>query len=271
MALVVVGCLVPVDLGGGGFRCQADADCGEAEQCVYGTCRVPRADGCPLVCGTTAREAVCVLDPRCPTDAAVCDGFSSPELAGWQPLGVEADAGTSAIRQVERHLCKANIVELQLSGGTQAALRRRVAPRPSLHVRTMVFVPEGLALTDNLRLLTVSLDNAVNSAGMNDDAHGPVYVDPSGEGLTNGPSLPTGRWTCLELAVTEGDSAEEGRIELWVDGVSVAAMSAATRTGPAPAQVAEVIVGPQVSSPQGEVLTLWFDDVAVGYQRIGCE
>jgi hypothetical protein len=106
-----------------------------------------------------------------------------------------------------------------------------------------------------------------------DDATLPV-LSPAGTALSVKP--PAGQWLCVEFRV---DSAN-GFMETWVDGAEVAGLHLdGTPTNDVDQQwlndpdwkpsLADVKLGWE--SYAGQDLTLWFDDVAFGSERIGCD
>ena len=106
-----------------------------------------------------------------------------------------------------------------------------------------------------------------------DDATLPV-LSPTGVGESV--ALAEQRWTCVEFHVDE----TAGTIDTWVDGNEVAGLvedgtpvpdvSAhwLSRAGGWKPQLADLRLGWE--SYSGQSMTLWFDDVALSGQRIGC-
>ncbi len=105
-----------------------------------------------------------------------------------------------------------------------------------------------------------------------DDATLPA-LGPQGIALSM--PLVAGRWTCIEFRIDPASSA----LQTWVDGVAVAGL--VLDTTPTPEidepwdrrlnwhpQLTDFRLGWENYSDQAE--TLWFDDVALSPQRIGC-
>jgi hypothetical protein len=105
-----------------------------------------------------------------------------------------------------------------------------------------------------------------------DDATLPA-LSPAGIALST--RLVPGRWTCVELHV----DAAAGALQTWVDGVAVPGLAIDTTPTPEVDEPWDRRAGwhPQLTdfrlgweSYAGQSETLWFDDVALAGQRIGC-
>ena len=106
-----------------------------------------------------------------------------------------------------------------------------------------------------------------------DDATLPV-LSPTGVGESV--VLAADQWTCLEFRVDE----VAGTIDTWVDGSEIAGLVEngtavpdvstqwLSRAGGWKPQLADLRLGWE--SYSGQTMTLWFDDVALAAQRIGC-
>jgi hypothetical protein len=104
-----------------------------------------------------------------------------------------------------------------------------------------------------------------------DDATLPTL---SPTGVAASVAVATSTWTCIELHVDEA----AGTIETWVDGARVAGL---VENGTPVADISTQWLSrtwkPSLvdfrlgwESYAGQTMTLWFDDVAIGNQRVGC-
>ncbi|MGH7437148.1 MAG: cellulose-binding protein, partial [Polyangiaceae bacterium] len=104
-----------------------------------------------------------------------------------------------------------------------------------------------------------------------DDATLPT-LSPTGVADSLAPAV--GAWTCIEVHVDE----TAGTIETWVDGKQVVGL---TENGTPVADISTQWLSrawkPSLvdfrlgwESYAGQTMTLWFDDVALASQRIGC-
>ncbi len=105
-----------------------------------------------------------------------------------------------------------------------------------------------------------------------DDATLPE-LSPTGTALSVSPPALT--WRCVEFHIDETD----GQMQTWIDGVDVAGLHQdgvptpdidkqwLNKSGWKP-DVTDLKLGWE--SYAGQEMTLWFDDVAVGPTRIGC-
>ncbi len=87
------------------------------------------------------------------------------------------------------------------------------------------------------------------------------------------PTLPAASWSCFEFHT----DASSGNIEAWLNGTHLDTMSIPNDAGakwtsaapPTPLQIYGLGLGWMAFN--GSPMTLWFDDVALGADRIGCE
>jgi hypothetical protein len=105
-----------------------------------------------------------------------------------------------------------------------------------------------------------------------DDATLPAL---SPAGIAQSEPLPTGRWLCVELMVDE----HAGTMQTWVDGVEVPGLHLDAVPTPdvdeqwlrqAGWRPMLTSFGLGWESYAGQPMTLWFDDVALDAQRVGC-
>jgi hypothetical protein len=104
-----------------------------------------------------------------------------------------------------------------------------------------------------------------------DDATLPVL---SPAGVSASLAVAASTWTCIELHVDE----TAGTIETWVDGAPVVGLvengtpvpdvSTQWLSRPYKPRLADFRLGWE--SYAGQSMTLWFDDVVIGTQRVGC-
>jgi hypothetical protein len=100
----------------------------------------------------------------------------------------------------------------------------------------------------------------------NDSLLPDVYNFPSS-------TIPAQTWTCFEFHT----DATSGDIEAWMNGTRLETMSlpndaGAKWTGTAPAKPLQIYgMGLGWMAFNGTAMTLWFDDVALGNARIGCQ
>ncbi len=141
--------------------------------------------------------------------------------------------------------------------------------RPVWFVRAYVWVPSGLAIDD---VAIIHVGTRGGGAGVNvdlrDEERLELFAIESDQ-----PSLsPVGvtrrdEWMCFLLEVEVSDSS--GRAVLSVDE-TVILQETAIDTAP-PNGVDFITVGIDWSSSSQAAGTLWFDDIVVGTERLGCD
>ncbi|HLK89717.1 MAG TPA: hypothetical protein VKZ18_07480 [Polyangia bacterium] len=126
-----------------------------------------------------------------------------------------------------------------------------------------------------LQLASEGAGNATNVL-MWQTSDGNILPDKNTTGGASSTYPKVNTWTCVEFHT----SSSTGALETWVDGTAVSGLTfipgTTTKTSgvndqwkaPSPFQPTSIGFGWTVFS--GENLTIWFDDIAVGSTRIGC-
>jgi hypothetical protein len=231
------------------------------------------------------------------SDLPLCDGFESDAPgaapAGWTVsmgcnpnttdtasdggllVGVDASehhSGAHSLRVVGGDSCGYYVVQT----GAFATLG------PQLYARFWVMFSGGptpnhngflsMATSGGDHLRLGFQDDVVAWNAQTSDATLPD-MDPQG---TSGSVAPAaGTWSCMEFHVDETD----GHIELWLDGAAVTGLGYDgtstqgvddqwARGGPSPAVPVNLGLGWLGLNDQQ---TVWFDDVALGNARVGCQ
>jgi hypothetical protein len=145
---------------------------------------------------------------------------------------------------------------------------RHASPLPVGHVTFLAFADAA----DGGKDLRVGGQNrALQWNRSSDDA---TLPEQSPAGVARSAALPTGSWHCLELAVL----GASGGARTWLDGVPVTGLTADTaRTPDVDRHWDTRVWRPSLTalklgweSYADGADTVWFDDVAVAAQRIGC-
>lgn len=224
--------------------------------------------------------------------AAFCDGFEDqagstpsgswgvvyPDCQGTGTASVDAAVAHTGRRSVKisgtAGYCNHVFVTATRDLSTLGAVRygrfwvRHTTALPSQHVTFLAMRDAN----DGGRDLRMGGQNgALQWNRGSDDATLPEQ-SPSGVALSL--PLPTDRWTCVEFLV----DGNQGRLQTWVDGTSVAGLQAdGTPTHDIDGQWTKPTWKPNLTDLKlgwesyGEGSdTLWFDDVAMGSSRIGC-
>jgi hypothetical protein len=153
---------------------------------------------------------------------------------------------------------------------------------PQLYVRFWVLFSGGptanhngflaMATTGNDHLRLGFQDSVVAWNAQNSDATLPD-MDP--QGTSQSVATTASRWTCVEFHIDESD----GHLEFWLDGRTIPGLGYDgsnvqgvndqwARARPSPAVPTSLSLGWLGLNDQR---TVWFDDVAVGRVRIGCD
>ena len=104
-----------------------------------------------------------------------------------------------------------------------------------------------------------------------DDA---TLPDLSPQGIATSKNLKTNTWQCFEYHV-----GSDGTIETWLDGAAVTGLTVKSGTTNANAgQWTRSSLKPKITavyfgweSYGGDTNTFWYDDIAIGSTRVGCE
>jgi hypothetical protein len=247
-----------------------------------------RSPGPPSATGGTPPSAAAGCE-----GAALCDGFedqSGPAPGGaWTTTAPNCQGTGSAA--VDTAVAHAGTRSIRIGGGAGYCNHVFVRPTAELgavgavwfgrfYVRHTVPLPAShvtfLAMTDaadgGRHLRMGGQNGALQWNRESDDA---TLPEQSPAGVALSVPLPTGRWSCLEFAV---DGAG-GTVRTWVDGTQVPGLQQdgvptpdvdsqwLRRAGWRPA-LTDLLLGWE--SYGGDSDTLWFDDIALGPERIGC-
>ncbi|GAA4604001.1 cellulose-binding domain-containing protein [Actinoallomurus liliacearum] len=243
-------------------------------------------DGTPTPTPTPTPPTSCA-------QAAFCDGFEnqtgSTPSGAWQPSYPDCQGtGTVAVDHTQAH---GGTTSLRVDGGATycdhafAVNTTGVAAAGSViyvryYVRHTQALPAGhvafTTLTDaadgNRHLRLGGQNQALQWNRESDDA---TLPEQSPTGVAMSVPLPVNRWSCVEFAINGTD----GTMSTWLDGTEVAGLHLdGTPTPDVDRQwLSRANWRPHPTdlrlgweSYGGARDTLWFDDVAVGSQRIGC-
>jgi hypothetical protein len=233
--------------------------------------------------------------PAACDDLPICDGFetvalgglpdpavwslTTPSCSGTGTIAVDSEAhgGAQSVKVSGKggycnHVFFANTSAFARPGATEVVYGRfwlRVsAPLGAGHT-TFLAMKDDADGGKDLRMGGQNMVLMFNRES--DDATLPA-MSPAGTAMSA--SLAASTWTCIELML-DG----QGQLTTWVDGIEIAGLEVDGTPTP---DVDEQWLGkpwaPSLSdfklgweSYAGQDLDLWFDDVAVGAVRIGCD
>jgi hypothetical protein len=236
------------------------------------------------------QPALAAAPAPAPAATAFTDGFE--DQAGSTPSGrwntsvrdcsgtgtatvdtAKAHTGSRSVRvDGQTGYCNHAFVGTTLSGGGPLHVRFWINHSTALPTGHVAFAAMQ-DTADNGRDLRMGGQNqALQWNRESDDATLPAQ-SPVGVGMSK--PLPTGTWSCIEYGI------DGGNLTTWLDGTEVAGLVAdgsptadvdqqwvSARPGWSPALV-NLRLGWESYADGAD--TLWFDDVAVGSARIGCD
>jgi hypothetical protein len=264
-----------------------------------GTTDDPGADGrssAEPTLGTDAASSASGAGSAGPCSALpLCDGFESDAVGGppsaslWSIAQPDCTgSGTLAVDDSQAH-SGAHSVRVNGGGGYCDHIfidNMAVMPTLAPEVYARFFIRLATPLGDG-HVSFLAMNDAADKGGdvrmggqdailmynrQSDDATLPT-LSPTGVGLSV--AIAANTWTCVELHFDE----TAGTIDTWVNGAEVAGL---VENGTPVADVstqwlAEAGWKPALTdfrlgweSYSGQTMTLWFDDVALASQRIGC-
>ncbi len=250
----------------------------------------------PADAGALGKDGSTTSGPLPCTSLPLCEGFESapnggpPNAALWSISQPDCTgSGTLAVDDSEAHTGKQS---LKVNGGggycdhifiANASVVGALGPQIYTRLFVRLGAPLGaghvsfLAMKDSADmggdLRMGGQDMVLMYNRQSDDATLPV-MSPTGTGESVAPAADA--WTCIESHVDE----TAGTIDTWVDGKEVAGL--VENGTPVPdvstqwlspdggwkPKLADFRIGWE--SYSGQTMTLWFDDVALAAQRIGC-
>jgi hypothetical protein len=218
-------------------------------------------------------------DGGAPTVAAISDGFEGTTLDGsrWTVLGAEGHqaplATTAVVDATRAHRGKQSLhvhdgfIETR-PPGTAFYGRAFVwfdADPGAGHWMSWVGVGPGGAQGTEVRYGGHYDILEANYFGNDDE----VISDPKGycaPTCTNGVAMPVGRWACVEFYFGQDE------LRLWLDNQEVQTLHVTSwRNRAAPWSPAYDRVRLGFHDFQGPPVDVWYDDVALDAQRIGCD
>jgi hypothetical protein len=264
-----------------------DARAGELADASSADTPIPQDGTVPAPDASPAGPLPCAALP-------LCDGFESaapggpPSAALWSIAQPDCTgSGTLAVDDAQAHSGQHSV---KVNGGAgycdhifiaNASVIATLGPQ----VYTRVFVRLGAPLGAGHVTFLAMKDSAdkggdVRMGGQDmilmynrqsDDATLPV-LSPTGTGESV--ALAANAWTCIESHFDE----TAGTIDTWVDGKEIAGLvENGTPTADVSTQWLSQAWNPTLAdfrigweSYSGQTMTLWFDDVALAAQRIGC-
>jgi hypothetical protein len=233
----------------------------------------PRSDG-----SSDAGPSSSSSDGGTPTTAAIADGFEGTALdsARWTVLGAEGHQaplpttaqldGTRAHRGKQSLHIHDGLIETH-PPGTAFYGRAWVwfdADPGTGHWMSWIGVGPGSAQGTEVRYGGHYDILEANYFGNDDE----VISDPQGycsPTCSNGVAMPVGRWSCVEFYFGKDE------LRFWLDGNEVPTLHVTSwRNQPAPWSPAYDRVRLGFHDFQGQAVDVWYDDVALDPQRIGC-
>jgi hypothetical protein len=214
--------------------------------------------------------------PRCPGSAAIlCDDFESGSIDPARWPSADTQNGQPAIDG--GHAARGTH-SLHLTGNTDgsgshvatALIHNEATGLPSPVFIRAFFYADEIALGDTEVITSLqALGNSNSGVQIESSALGNFRLDGWGVALTSresGVPVPTGRWVCLEWAVTVGSP---GAMSLWLDDVPVADLQ--QQPWMTPPAFDGPRLGLEYTPPSSSAtLDLWVDEVVVAGARIGC-
>ncbi len=211
----------------------------------------------------------------CPAGAIFCDDFESGAIGKWTTTDTNGGKGQVAVSQTVAFrgafsLSASTAANLAADGGFSSVSGyvekdfTQLSPA-TLAARVYLYAPAApgnfavfMALFEQLNGFAVGTDNlnryvVTQDQGNNPDQHSTV-------------PLPLNRWVCVELVVDFSSVATPlGRVQLFSDSQPVLDFQPSV-----PTLANEFDVG-MLRSPGDVPVELFFDDVVLATQRIGCE
>jgi hypothetical protein len=295
LALACAGCAT-AEVPHAAARDLLDADAGLVEDAHPDEpAAPPQGDALPSRDVASTPDAAPTGTVPC-TSLPLCDGFESvasgaaPDPAIWSISQPDCSGtGTLAVDDSEAHSGKHS---LKVNGGGGYCdhvfiVNANVIGALGPQIYTRLFVRVGAVLgAGHVTFLamkdTADMGSDVRMGGQDmvlmynrqsDDATLPV-MSPTGTGESV--ALTADAWTCIESHFDE----TAGTIDTWVDGKEIAGLvENGTPTPDVSTQwLSDAGWRPTLSdfrigweSYSGQTMTLWFDDVALAAQRIGCD
>lgn len=221
----------------------------------------------------------------CPiAGATLCEGWEHGLPALWQP-GLASGVASSIQVDSVHAFAGRNALHLHtdpVAGGTHtqlALVQSATFPMSTLYVRTYVYLPSATEpLGSSLLQLYQSDAEPYGYAFLTLDSGGRVgFIDtisvPS-QTLSSGTTLPSDRWFCLEWRFTEAPSdlgGASGLVDVWVDGAAVPELHATMNVAAWPPFHQFGLVDDNNAGPRPSGSDVWYDELAIGPSRIGCE
>ena len=200
----------------------------------------------------------------CPGGLAFCDGFEDGTLANWD---VTSSKATLPVVDTSRAYRGTHALHMSVSGqGSTSAypsqtLEVGLAASP-VYIRAFLYLKSGfqesnlLWVGDNLgNFCGVDIGGNVLVLDTNDQPAFPLVIS------TAAPRRDT--WICLEMFYDE--AAHE--IRVWLDDTEITSLHATGWTG---SGLDQMSLHASTQSPGGPDVEVWYDEVAMDGQRIGC-
>jgi hypothetical protein len=221
------------------------------------------------VAGTRAQGDAGTAIPACPPDATFCSGFEE----GMLPVGARFETNPPAQLQFDDTMARSGARSVVFPRGAPGfGVRLLVVPIPGQRYWVRLFMRTDSVFGDNSHdsvFIQSSTDGDNNSeSGVEFSEQGDQVLLNSddqlfaqgGPGFPSrpGPTLPADTWLCME-AFFDGDA---GDVMVFADGVPLIDAKGFRRIQNATFRFGYL----QFNDPR----TVWFDDVAVAPERIGC-
>jgi len=216
---------------------------------------------------------------RCPDPTLViCEPFENPNISGALWLQ-NIDNGALEVDQSRSYRGRSSLKVTVGTGSSSSAGAHIETPltvaQTSVYTRVFLYLPSGQA---NLSLQLQRVEQNVPPYG------GVALEMLPGRQLTaytysNGPQVNTtstvifarDAWQCLEWHVSalasQADGGMGGVLTLWLNGQQIASRAGITINPPMEAMVFGIETG---SSPTVPSFSIWYDELAVDDQPIGC-
>jgi hypothetical protein len=241
-------------------------------------------DACAASAGDLGSARDAAPGSLCPNGLLLCDGFESGTLnpALWareiddsdSDFGIKGsitvDPGRSYRGSYSLHVHMDRLPAYEYPSAW--VVESAAVPQSGIYLRAFVWVPPTLLAADVGFLLGRNPSFELWGFGARSGGH-LSYSDGIGNGRTDDSAtslMPVDRWVCVEWLMSPEMGDMLGGTKVWIDGVEKTELTFPTGYPAAPFP-SWVVLG---LLPQANVdlmpLDIWFDEVAVDSQPIGC-
>jgi hypothetical protein len=202
----------------------------------------------------------------------LCDGFEAPALASqWfadEVLGTVAVDGTRAYRGTQSLHAHHDATPATTRVVAAASETRTFPITGTIYVRAWAWFAGAFPATTLQPLILDTFSGAGGDSYVIDNGHPGIndYGTPSGYAVSGKTMVPTDRWTCLQLEVTQ--TAATGTTRIYLDGnmLDVSPLSAGT-----PSMAALRVGFAFYMPPALPAADAWIDEVIVDDKPTTCD